>query len=167
MINHCQPLFSLKTWLSDKACNEALFQGLLLCDCARAESEPCTLRDAAPTLPKFKELGLGTLFQECLLVAMGLRSSLARDYGRATNKCENLFTRILGMSSFPVGVEQAKCCNRFLWKIAQITVCQSENWLLSGICSPIFMFEIVHPIPISENSYGVHLNFSVSKNMSF
>lgn len=54
-------------------------------------------------------------------MAMGLCSSLARDYGRATNKSENTFTRILGMSSFPVGVEQAKCYNRFLLRIAQIT----------------------------------------------
>lgn len=57
MINHCQPLFSSKTWLSDTAHNEALFLGLLLCDCASAEAEPRTLQDAAPTLPKFEELG--------------------------------------------------------------------------------------------------------------
>lgn len=38
MINHCQPLFSLKTWLSDKACNEGLFWCLLLWDCVHWSS---------------------------------------------------------------------------------------------------------------------------------
>lgn len=56
-------------------------------------------------------------------MARGLWSSLARDYGRATNKSKNTFTRILGMSSCPVGVEEAK----FLLRIAQITICQSED----------------------------------------
>lgn len=75
-------------------------------------------------------------------MARGLWSSLARDYGRATNKSKNTFTRILGMSSCSVGVEEAK----FLLRIAQITICQSEDGLLSGICSLIFIFEIVHSV---------------------
>lgn len=79
-------------------------------------------------------------------MAMGLCSSLARDYGRTTNKSENTFTSILGVSSFPVDVEQAKYYNRFLLRIVQIPICQREDWLLSGICSPIFMFETVHSV---------------------
>lgn len=54
-------------------------------------------------------------------MVMGLCSSLARDYGRTTDKSENTFTRILGINSFPDDVEQAKCYNRFLLRIAQIT----------------------------------------------
>lgn len=97
---------------------------------------------------------------------MGLCSSLARDYGRTTNKSENTFTRILAMSSFPVGVEQAKCYNRFLLRIAQITICQSEDWLLSGICSPIFMFEIVHSVTYFWKQLWGALKFQyVQKNI--
>lgn len=95
--------------MSDKAGNEALFLGLLLCDCARAESEPCTQQDAAPTLPKSNGVGVGNIVLRVPASGYGAVQLSARDYGRATNKSENPFTRIFGVSSFLVGVEQAKC----------------------------------------------------------
>lgn len=100
---------------------------------------------------------------------MGLCSCLAEDYGRATNKSENRFTRILAISSFPVGVEQAKCCNSFLLRIAQI-INYLSKWGLApfrDLLTHFLCLRLCTVLPISENSSGVHLNFSVQKKSIF
>lgn len=57
MINHCQPLFSLKTGLLDKAGNEALFWVCCYVSMQELELVCGPVQDTVPTLTSFNEFG--------------------------------------------------------------------------------------------------------------